>query len=226
MTLIRYNDHEFDERNARCWTDLTPEGKRLIVVSGFIRASTTGARREALDAILKATREENGKLYYGNFDRYLNVRRKEPVIYAHSYNPWPPMETSWAAKFDAEDPFWYAEEETEISVSYTGAFNVPVTGDAKAFALFRVGFTGAASSGIELKNNTTSKSLDYDKAIASGDVLEIDSINEEIRKNGVVDMDETEDRGFFELEPGDNEIELDCSPAQCDLTITFRERWF
>lgn len=225
MAYIKYNDFEFPEEETRAWIDLTQQGERLIVVNGFIRVYSTGALRTALDEIIEGVREEYGKFYYGNRERYLNVIRREPVVYTKSYEPWFPFECAWGTRLQAEDPFWYAAAESHIAVQYTGKFNVEVGGNTEAYPYIRVGFTGVPAGGIDLKNNTTNKHVDYVREIADGDVLEIDMKKREIKKNGVIDLVETEDEGYFALQPGSNEIELDRLPADCDLTITFRDRW-
>lgn len=235
MGLIKYNDFEFSavhysggahhEENARSWQDITQQGERLIAVNGYIRTSCTGAMREALDEITEGAREEFGKLYLGSNDRYLNVVRKEPLVSTESYEPWPPYETAWAVRFQAEDPFFYADVETNITVQYTGKFDVAVEGNAEVYAYIRIGFSGVPAGGIEIRNNTTGKSLDYTREIEDKDVLEIDMQENTITKNGIPDILEAEEGGYFALMPGNNEIELICSPAQCDLTLSFRNRW-
>ena len=224
MSYIKYNDFVFNAETTRCWIQLNDEGEKIVMLNGYIRAYTTGAMRQQLDSIISGVREPKGKFYFGDQDRFLSVIRKEPLTHTESYEAWPPHEAAWGVKFEAEDPFW-AEDPISSSYEYSAPFIINITGIKNSYPVFRVGFTGAPAVTIELKNNTTGESTDYAKTVVDGDVIVFNMEEREITKNGIVDITETEDEGFFSLEPGVNQIELTCSPATCDITYTYENRY-
>ena len=170
--MLKYENYEFDEPNVHTFIDITTDGKRAFAITGFIQSGSTGGRRSALDEVIQGCRHDEGKLYYPEADRYMNVIRKEPVVYTISRMPHEPYEAAWGARFVAEDPFFYDSTLDNIVVNYTGGpINVENSGGYTTPCKVRLGFTGSAT-GFSVGNG--SKTIAHTHTIVPMDEVVVD----------------------------------------------------
>ena len=221
--MLKYEDYEFDEANVHTFVDITTDGKRAFAITGFIQTGSTGGRRDALDAVMQGCRNAAGKLFYPEADRYMNVIRKEPVVYTVSRMPHEPYEAAWGARFVAEDPFFYENSlDNLVIVGYTGGpIHVGNSGGYNTPPKIRLGFTGSAV-GFSVGNGT--KTISHTHTLVAQDEVVVDMEANKIFINNVEDLEAGETTNFFNLEKGDNQITV-APTSGLSVDIEFRKRY-
>lgn len=220
--MLKYDNYVFDEANCHTFVDITTEGKRAFAITGFIQAGSSGGRRTQLDAIIQGCRTEEGKLYYPEADRYLNVIRKEPVVYTISMMPHEPYEAAWGARFVAEDPFFYDVAMSNLAVNYTGgAINVENSGGYNTPPVVTLNFTGGAT-GFSVSNGT--KTISHTHSFIANDEVIVNMEDNKVLINGTEDLPAGESTGFFTLDKGFNSITVTPS-SNIGVGISFRKRY-
>lgn len=220
--MLKYENYVFDEENVHTFVDITTDGKRAFAITGFIQSGSTGGRRSSLDEIIQGCRHDEGKLYYPEADRYMNVIRKEPVVYTISRMPHEPYEAAWGARFVAEDPFFYNATLDNIVVNYTGGpINVENSGGYSTPPRIKLGFSGSASA-FSVSNG--SKTISHTHTIVANDEVVVDMENNKVLINNVEDLEAGETTEFFELGKGFNAITV--SPTSgLSVDVEFRKRY-
>ena len=220
--MLKYDNYEFDEGNVHTFVDITTAGKRAFAITGFIQSGSTGGRRTALDEVIQGCRNEEGKLYYPEADRYLNVIRKEPVVYTLSRMPHEPYEAAWGARFVAEDPFMYESTLSNVVVNYTGGpINVENAGGYNTPPKIKLGFSGGATA-FSVGNGI--KTISHTHTVVANDEVVVDMESNKVFINNIEDLEAGETTDFFALEKGFNSITV--SPTSgLSVDVEFRKRY-
>lgn len=225
---IPREDGEF--LNADYW------GKKYVDFQGTVTAASATALEALMDTIRKGLRKPEGNL---DITRNSVVRRyKASLVNMNSLFPKREhFHTSWipfSARFECRTPFAedreYTNVQEQITTSPVNITTAENTGTIEALPIILCIFDAASSvtvlniKRIEAATGDTIDEIEYSGTIAAGDVLEFDSENKTVKKNGT-EVDYT--GSFPKLDVGGNVLTFTTTSTSHDFlaTVKYRNRY-
>jgi len=187
----------------------------VIECGGIVTASTAALLEAQLDTIRKNLRKAQRDLDYtdanGTVKRFVATLDNFDGLFAdreHYHVTFCP----WNARFRCKTPFGKARDYTAVTETITSSPHnqtVENTGTAVGQPVFFLIFSSASSvTSVAVENTTTGEEIEYDASgdnIDAGDLLEFDSENKTVKRNGV----EVDYSGAFpSLETGSNVLQF------------------
>jgi phage-related protein len=206
---------------------------KSVVIEGMLHDRTWTSREDFEDAkraLIAAHKPGFRPLYYYS-ERYLMAE-----IRGVTSGPDKVSSQAMTLRFEAADPYWYATTEdadTWSSPTTGGTHSVSNGGSASAAPKFTYTFGSSATLALTLTDTSLSSVDNYftlAASITSGDVLEIDCLNQTVILTPSVGSPsykmEYFDGTFFEMDPGSNTLELIFTGPDIDSMVTsFRKRY-
>lgn len=210
--------------------------KRTITLEGFIKADSAPDLEALIDTMKKRLSLRNGNLdvertvTVGGVSTTITERfvatLKSPEKLFGDRKGYHLTMCPFKAEFLCLDPFGYEPDHstTSLLTQTDSSLNQTITNDGTAEGdLTIIILIGAVLSFTSLlvTNNTTDEEMEITTSLAIGDILEIDSENKTVKKNGT----EIDYNGqFISLDPGDNLISLDFTSTSQTYDVTYKHK--
>lgn len=221
---------------------------RIMTLEGLVIAPTPELLDDAFDRLNQAVTLDETLMVVAEFSRLRNcmVRRQGAVITDYTTN----VIGTYSILVSAADPRKYGDLDSSTTSlpSSTGGLTFPIT--------FPITFTGVSNTGVVRVNNSGNeqapvwlridgpipaggwsvthvgkkKSLTFASslALASGEFLTVDMDRREVLAQGqAARAGYVTSRGWFSLDPGDNDIAFSAQnySATAQLTVTTKPAW-
>lgn len=196
-------------------------GPKTVRVAGVLAATNAASLRTTIDSMAAAFKNGRQKMALFN-DRYAYALN---TAFDYSFMETPGLNmAAYNAEFLADDPYWSSETLSTSTVTDATNSSFDVTNGGNAPACPVVTLTAqSTTSYVKIANDTRNEYFEYSGALAPGDVLEVDSLNKTVKKNGANDIGHfTND--FLKIDSGANTISYTGPTNQ--VQIAWRNRWY
>ena len=196
---VRFEDYIFPE-GAFATIGTPQNNKRYVNITMEILGLSMTDLQCKIDEILEGTNATGGKLYIANDDRYFNVQKEQPAAYTYDTEDGN-NKAVVTLKFMAEDK--YTEEDITVNKTYVNGERFYVESNNTIYPKLTISFSGS-SPYLYIRNSNTDQDFAFEKEIAAGSEVVIDSSKMSIEINGVPQLEESESAEYITFEKGVN----------------------
>ena len=191
------------------FTNVGENNKRYIDMVGIITGINRNDLQKKVDEFLDSVDGDSATIYIGNDTRGIkSVKNSPEAVSMDMFDASPSAVIKLT--FRAEDKAEYDESGSIYSI--TKSANVYIEGNDDTYPKITVHFTGGSTS-LSIANSLSAQTFELTETFESGDSLIVDSTKQELQKNGVIMIEESEGLEYIKLQNGKNVLTLTADGA-------------
>ena len=201
--LIKIGDYTLPD-TFMAFTNVGENNKRYIDMVGILTGLNRSDLQKKVDAFLDSVDGDSATIYIANDTRGIKAVKNSPEAVSMDLFDSSPSAVI-KLTFRSEDKAEYDSSRSMYSITKSAI--AYIEGNEDAYPAITVHFTGGSAS-ISIANDLSAQTFELTESFAAGDSLVINSAKQELQKNGIVMIEESESLEYLKLQNGKNTLTL------------------